>query len=149
MANKRTCKCAVPGFNDTDRCQVCGGLVTDQQRVDFINDNPPAEPKPVLYWVAIYDVNRAYGGPEEGGWWYDTGDLVIDPDIYGELMPMAFTEEDRAITYVNKMKLKATAANLAEGRRDKGSVASTGQYEAQIHEGFLAQHYPASRPRYE
>lgn len=24
-------------------------------------------------WLAVYDVNRAFGGPEEGGWWYDYG----------------------------------------------------------------------------
>ena len=24
-------------------------------------------------FVNIYLVNRSYGGPEEGGWWYDHG----------------------------------------------------------------------------
>ena len=24
--------------------------------------------------VAVYSCDRSYGGPEEGGWWYDTGD---------------------------------------------------------------------------
>jgi hypothetical protein len=28
------------------------------------------------YWVAVYETGREYGGPEEGGWWYDTGRLV-------------------------------------------------------------------------
>lgn len=28
------------------------------------------------YVLAFYDIDRAYGGPEEGGWWYDTGQLV-------------------------------------------------------------------------
>jgi len=27
-------------------------------------------------WVNVYNVTRAYGGPEEGGWWYDEGELV-------------------------------------------------------------------------
>lgn len=26
--------------------------------------------------VALYDVGRAYGGPEEGGWWYDVGSRI-------------------------------------------------------------------------
>ncbi len=26
--------------------------------------------------VAVYEVTRAYGGPEEGGWWYYEGRLV-------------------------------------------------------------------------
>lgn len=28
------------------------------------------------YAVAVYAIARAYGGPEEGGWWYDEGELV-------------------------------------------------------------------------
>lgn len=28
------------------------------------------------YGVAVYEIDRAYGGPEEGGWWFDTGELV-------------------------------------------------------------------------
>lgn len=26
--------------------------------------------------VALYTVSRDYGGPEEGGWWYDTFELI-------------------------------------------------------------------------
>jgi hypothetical protein len=26
--------------------------------------------------VAVYDVRREYGGPEEGGWWYDSEELL-------------------------------------------------------------------------
>lgn len=26
--------------------------------------------------VAVYEMNRHYGGPEEGGWWYDSRELV-------------------------------------------------------------------------
>jgi hypothetical protein len=28
------------------------------------------------WFVGVYAVGRAYGGPEEGGWWFDTGELV-------------------------------------------------------------------------
>ena len=27
-------------------------------------------------YVNAYAVTREYGGPEEGGWWYDTGDVL-------------------------------------------------------------------------
>lgn len=27
-------------------------------------------------WLAVYEIDRAYGGSEEGGWWYDCGRLV-------------------------------------------------------------------------
>jgi hypothetical protein len=35
-----------------------------------------------LYWVAIYLIDLAYGGSEEGGWWYQAGALVSDPDLH-------------------------------------------------------------------
>lgn len=28
------------------------------------------------YAVAVYAMERKYGGPEEGDWWYDAGELV-------------------------------------------------------------------------
>lgn len=27
-------------------------------------------------YVTVYELGREYGGPEEGGWWYDTGTVV-------------------------------------------------------------------------
>lgn len=30
----------------------------------------------MVKYVNVYSIDRAYGGPEEGGWWYDTGDVV-------------------------------------------------------------------------
>jgi len=27
-------------------------------------------------YVNVYDITRVYGGPEEGGWWYDMGELI-------------------------------------------------------------------------
>lgn len=35
--------------------------------------------RPARWWsVGLYEIGRAYGGPEEGGWWYDVGTLT-DP----------------------------------------------------------------------
>lgn len=44
--------------------------------------------QPTLYVVARYATDRAYGGPEEGGWWYDVGEL--------EKVVLATRDEDRA-----------------------------------------------------
>lgn len=32
-------------------------------------------------YVNVYELNREYGGPEEGGWWYDTGTVVESVDV--------------------------------------------------------------------
>lgn len=29
--------------------------------------------EPVVRYINVYIVERAYGGPEEGGWWFDEG----------------------------------------------------------------------------
>ena len=38
--------------------------------------SPSAEARTEAGWLAVYEIDRAYGGPEEGGWWFDTGRLV-------------------------------------------------------------------------
>lgn len=36
-----------------------------------------------LWVIAVYDTERVYGGPEEGGWWYTQGTLVGISDVGG------------------------------------------------------------------
>ena len=47
---------------------------------------------PFPYWptpntpryVNVYAVSRAYGGPEEGGWYFDIGEVVASHPVRGE-----------------------------------------------------------------
>ena len=52
------------------------------------DEEPPRKPR---YIVAVYEKARAYGGPEEGGWWFDTGRLVTSVSLHSEeaVDPMA------------------------------------------------------------
>ena len=37
-----------------------------------------------VWWsVGVYSVSRSYGGPEEGGWWYDTGSRIDEWHVRG------------------------------------------------------------------
>src|SRR3546814_16809641 len=36
---------------------------------------------PLMRSIAVYLVQLAYGGPEEGGWYYQTGELCTDPEL--------------------------------------------------------------------
>ena len=36
------------------------------------------------HWVGLYHVERQYGGPEEGGWWYDCFYHVLSIPAWGE-----------------------------------------------------------------
>lgn len=53
--------------------------------------------KPKRTWVNVYTVTRHYGGPEEGGWWYDnhTCEASYGP-FYSE--EMAEAAHDYAVT---------------------------------------------------
>lgn len=39
----------------------------------LLNNNPVAQN---MWFINIYVVNKQYGGPEEGGWYYDTYDCI-------------------------------------------------------------------------
>lgn len=30
-------------------------------------------------WINVYEITRAYGGPEEGGWYYDEYNCILEP----------------------------------------------------------------------
>lgn len=92
------------------------------------------------FTVSLYLADRRYGGPEEGGWYYDCGEFIR--------LVRTFRNGDDAYDYCQRLdgKLKNT---LNRGRRSKSSVLSNGVYEAAVHEGCPPQRYPETRPYYE
>ena len=84
-----------------------------------------------LRYVNVYMVDRAYGGPEEGGWWYDYG-------VPLKSMPTTALKAERLCVCVRRW---VDAQN--EGRVSISSVASEGMYSARI-EDHPAQGWPES-----
>lgn len=131
---------------------------------DEIETEERAAPAAPFWTVAIYLVDRAYGGPEEGGWWYTCGERVdhaldgINPNdlltvLTGEGTRFRDTDEEsaakqeaRAYAELLQQQLDAT---VNVGRRDINSVLSTGRYQAIAYNGHPPQHFPATRPHYE
>ena len=95
------------------------------------------------YFVAVYLADRAYGGPEEGGWWYDCGELVR--------VVRLFRTEESACEYARRLnrKLRSRRVGPNVGRREKWSMASDGEYEAHAYTDFAPQCFPDRRPHYE
>ena len=90
--------------------------------------------------LAFYEVDRAYGGPEEGGWWFDTGQLV-------RILAL-FKDEERA--YAAARRANQLLEYLQRHRRPVGSVIySGGRHEVAVFENFAPPSYPETRPRYE
>jgi len=103
-----------------------------------------------LYWVGLFLVDLAYGGPEEGGWWYQAGTLVADPKMYEELGggPAGFVGHAEAAAY--RQRLDASVAILNADRPAIEASNSIGVYEVRLARGqVLPTHFPEHRPHYE
>lgn len=88
-----------------------------------------------MRYANVYAVTRHYGGPEEGGWWYDAGEpigsVAMHPDWSWETV---------------RTFLEALYAD-----RNHGNIGSVlGGTEVRIcREIYFAEPWPARRPRYE
>lgn len=140
------------------------GRAQEPGRSETHHDEPHSQAEeatqdePAFYTVAIFLVDRAKGGPEEGGWWYDCGQRV-DQDLskqWHELnnsfghhgIPRVFDNEESACAWCENVNaLLDITAN--EGRREIGSVLSTGRYVAGVYNNYPPHHWPAVRPHYE
>jgi len=99
---------------------------------------------PQLY-ANLYLHDREYGGPEEGGWWYDTytpgdGDWMNDPPPYGHFSTVAEAEDAMEA-------LEAWCEEENKHRRSPSSMASEGHFVARL-ESWPAEPMPARRPHY-
>lgn len=91
---------------------------------------------PAIY-VNVYLVNREYGGPEEGGWYYDVGSIEESLRCRDEAHAKQVCERKTA-QYNEENKNR---------RSDIGSVLSEGRYDVK-QEAWAGEHWPAERPYY-
>lgn len=96
-----------------------------------------------IYSVAVYDADRAYGGPEEGGWYYDAGDRIGTASRF-------FDTSEAATDYAARLNARLDREDRRQGRRvNISSVRSEGRREAIVFEDTAPPaHYPESRPSY-
>lgn len=58
--------------------------------VSLVKDTAP---RPLLtHYVNVYRLDREYGGPEEGGWWYDMREAVRSTPVTSEEAGEALAE---------------------------------------------------------
>src|SRR5262245_24713944 len=92
-------------------------------------------------WVNVYDVSRCYGGPEEGGWWFDAGTC--------EAAHPCYSDED-ANVLVEALK------RVYDGRRQEDRNGGIGRYSVLgggdiviVIEDDKGKNFPDEWPRYE
>jgi len=86
------------------------------------------------FYVNVYEVDRAWGGAEEGGWWYDTGEPIAS---------VPFDTLREAETFRDVME-----ARFPHNRSSSSVIYSGGDYCVYIEHKF-ARPYPDRRPHYE
>lgn len=91
------------------------------------------------YIIALYEIDRAYGGPQEGGWFFDTGELV-------RLLALAPTET-RAIALADRAN--RLLERLQRHRRRVDSILyDGGRFTAVVFEWTAPPIFPEVRPHY-
>ena len=94
-------------------------------------------PRHFTQYINIYLEDRAYGGPEEGGWYFTHG----TPYASIPVMPKETTLEVR-------QRYQALVDQLNENRPSIGSVMSEGRYQIRS-EKHPARAFPKHQPHYE
>jgi hypothetical protein len=103
-----------------------------------------------MHSVAVYFVQRLCGGPEEGGWYFDSGEICSDPEliVFGTIF--ATGHDDRAVRMAAEIQDHLDRDwNVGDHARPLDSVLSAGRYEARVHDGWPPHVFPAERPHYE
>ncbi|UCC74155.1 MAG: hypothetical protein JSV86_06230 [Gemmatimonadota bacterium] len=90
-----------------------------------------------MQYVNVYLVDQAYGGPEEGGWWYDWG-----------VPHVSIPEECPGGIYTMQKLWQAWCDKENDARPDYCSVHGQGEYRVSV-EDEPARAWPSERPFYE
>lgn len=89
-----------------------------------------------MKYVNAYELTQGYGGPEEGGWWYDVGTPLASVPIYDDQDPEPVIEDLKGkFSYYDNYRERTSAA----GGADLGVWV----------QDHVAQDFPQARPHYE
>ena len=99
-----------------------------QEEVDERRQDAESNASP--FWVTVYFVDRNYGGPEEGGWWYDWYELTKSIPASSEEDGKAKMVELRKEYPFNSNELSSvngegTYQIYVESAEEKGDMVST------------------------
>lgn len=98
-----------------------------------------------MYYIHKHEVAQQYGGPEEGGWWYDSGVPC------GDWVPRAYDDEEDAYAACRRLNDDEHARREREEDYDYTSVLShrSHHYSYSVEETTIMEAYPKVRPHYE
>lgn len=135
-------KCGEVVFREDEwpfvKCALRGDLMRGTEVIieEFGGDGAPILPEDLF--VNIYLTDREYGGPEEGGWWYDVGEPICSTPA---------DSQKEAELFLRCLEKWCETTNKDEDRRPPSSMASNGYYLAMIQK-HPARAYPEEAPSY-
>ena len=85
-----------------------------RELIDFCESSPDRHPTPEgPFHLNESLTNRAFGGPEEGGWWYDTGRFVACHGTYPTIDEAAAARDAMASWLAERRRTPALAVDHA------------------------------------
>lgn len=127
-------------------CGELDGEGSDTQE-DLDRDDAYDRAETAYSWtVAVYRDDRAYGGPEEGGWWYDCGELAREFWYLTRIFPKG--QEREAYAFCDELNAHADLKSANEGAAPLSSVNCNGIFRAHVWPDVPPAHYPLTRPVY-
>jgi hypothetical protein len=110
--------------------------------VSWVEDGPTIangglerDPDQIVF-VTAYGISRHYGGPEEGGWWYDWWEPV-------ESVPVAYSNAE-----VMKAQMEIKHDGVNSNPTDRFSVLGNGEDLAVVIEDEINEFRTTERPHY-
>lgn len=102
-----------------------------------------------MFYIHKHEIAQAYGGPEEGNWYYKEGFPV--PTNKHNPQNYVFGTEEAATHYCNVLNNAEQNRRKVENKYDYTSVLSYEStfYEYSVHETPVAEHFPEHKPVYE
>ena len=121
-----------PEFDDSWDCLVQWEYGSrDQARAEDLEVITP------FVYVNVYLTDRCYGGPEEGGWWYDC-------KVVQEVLRC---KDEAHAKIVYERKLEEYKEENRNRRSDISSVLSEGRFDVTL-QAWPGERQPAERPHY-
>lgn len=98
---------------------------------------------PGFKFVNVYELDLAFGGPEEGGWWVDCGTLITSRQVHTE------SAEDMKIS----LEIKYPTANQSKERGERQSRYTDVNYHGGDYRVYIedkpGEDFPKVFPHYE
>ena len=102
-------------------------------------------------YLNVYKITQAYGGPQEGGWWFDVGEPLESVCVDDEAQHFQALNVLRSrYELSHEGKYVPNDPDCLELERVRGRTSAAGGYDVEIYEeDYFAKPFPQEKPTYE